>query len=146
MTPAEILLSGGSAVLPSVGLERAYLIPDYCPSEMEPRASQLCTHFDACVCTGAATGAAAICSTHHVRAILQDRRCHSTGCLELLFPIKCMELFPSLGSQIYQQGGVLALVCQAGSAEEHRGRQPCENAPLQPGNKRQSTSSEEKSG
>lgn len=52
----------------------------------------------------------------------------------------------SLGSQIYQQGGALALVCQAGSAEEHRGRQPCENAPLQPGNRRQSASSEGKPG
>lgn len=133
-------------MLPTVGLEHAYLIADYCPSEMEPRASQLCTRVDACVCTGATTGATAICSTHHVRAILQDGRCHSTGCLELLFPIKRIELFPSLGSQIYQQGGALVLICQAGSAEEHRGRQPCENAPLQPGNRRQSASSEGKPG
>lgn len=78
-------------MLPTVGLERAYLIADYCPSELEPRASQLCTRVDACVCTGAATGAAVFCSTHHVRAILQDGHCHSTGCLELLFPIKRIE-------------------------------------------------------
>ena len=36
-------------MLPTVGLERAYLVANYCPSEMEPRASQLCNRFDACV-------------------------------------------------------------------------------------------------
>lgn len=37
-------------MLPAGGLERAYLVANYCPSEMEPRASQLCTRVDACVC------------------------------------------------------------------------------------------------
>uniref|UniRef100_A0A8B9ES20 Uncharacterized protein n=1 Tax=Anser cygnoides TaxID=8845 RepID=A0A8B9ES20_ANSCY len=89
--------SRGSAVLPTVGLERAYLVANYCPFEMEPRASQLCNRFDACVCTGTVSGAAAICSTRHVHGILQD------GCL----------ICAGFG---LQHTSVLPLICQAPSS------------------------------